>query len=181
MKLVALTSILLLVFLVGCHIPERDQLTKDEKIEFIEVRLTRSGALYGGETFVLRRIGNEWSGKLLGDGERFSCFYQRNISPRSGDWDRFYNVLLNTGLLEISGTEPFLGIEDGDRYELELTVNGRTTRYSVRHPNQQQSESAKKIVAIGNLISENFDTPVFAKETDHVSTYLIENCKEMRK
>jgi len=99
----------------------------DEGTEFFEVRLHRWTALEGGETFIVRRIGNTWSGSLIGDGQRFSCFYQREAAPKVGDWKQLYEALVQAGILELSGKEPDLGWEDGNGYNLEVTANGKVS------------------------------------------------------
>ncbi len=116
---------LLLLTSLGCQ-PKVEQ-----KIDFVEVRLHRWTALEGGETFILRRIGNEWTATLIGDGQRFSCFYCRDIKPRTGEWNHVCESLVRAGILELSGQEPHLGWEDGEGYNLEVTANGAVSQYSV--------------------------------------------------
>lgn len=137
-------------------------------------------ALEGGETLLLRRIGDDWSAKLMGDGYRFSCLYQRNVKPSGGDWNQLYNSLLSAGLMEISGEEKIRQIEDGDNFYLEVTSNGNITRYSVGHPREVQSENSKRILNVGNIVNEQFGTPVFLGNYDRnaVGEYLIKSCKE---
>ncbi|MEO5858919.1 MAG: hypothetical protein ABIR33_08225 [Pyrinomonadaceae bacterium] len=155
----------------------------DEKKDFFEVRLHRWTALEGGETFILRRIGNEWSGSLIGDGKRFSCFYQHAVKPKVVNWNQVYESLVQAGILELSGKEPNLGWEDGNVYNLEVTVNGKVTHYSVFLADKQKSVSAKRIQEIGPFVSTTFETPMFIPEYDRgtVGEYLIENCKGFRK
>lgn len=177
MKTWTIISCLLLVILFGCE-PH-----KVEKFDFMEIRLHRWTALEGGETFLLRRLGNEWSGKLIGDGDRFSCFYQREVKPANGDWNQFYGSILQAGLLELSGKEPDIGWEDGDGYDLEVTIKDKVNKYSVFLPTKQKSTNSKNILAIGNIIANTFDTPVFVAEYDRraVGNYLIDICKEFGK
>lgn len=154
----------------------------EKKVEFFEIRLHRWTALEGGEIAVLRRVGNDWTGQLIGDGQRFSCLYQRDVKPRTSDWNQLYDSLVRVGIVELSGKEPDLGWEDGDGYELEVTSNGKMSRYSVFLADKQESESAKKIQEIGSIISAAFDTPMFRPDYDRgkVGEYLMNICKEFR-
>ena len=167
----------LLFFVVSCGEKRNDAIN-----DFIEVRISRWTALDGGEIFLLRKIGTEWSGKLLGDGERFSCFYAHELKPKS-DWNQFYNKLLVEGLNEMSGREFDMDINDGDGFNLEVTANGRLTRYSVANAEKHNSENAKRILKISEIINREFGTPVFVPHYDRgdVGEYLINNCRELRK
>lgn len=166
----------LVLTFVGC------EQNSEKKVEFFEIRLHRWTALEGGEIAVLRRVGNEWTGQLIGDGQRFSCLYQREVKPKTGDWNQMHDSLVHAGILELSGKEPDLGWEDGDGYELEVTSNGKMSRYSVFLADKQGSESAKKMMEIGSIVSTAFDTPMFRPDYDRgtVGEYLMNTCKELR-
>ena len=174
-----MTVLLVLVIAIFCAC--RDQHTKEEE-DFFEVRLTRSTALEGGETFLLRRVGGDWSAKLMGNGLQFSCLYQREVKPSGGDWTQLYNSLLTAGLMEISGEEEMQHVEDGDSFYLEVTSSGKVSRYSVSHPREVRSENSKRILKVGNIVNEQFGTPVFLDNYDRgaVGEYLINNCEEYR-
>lgn len=177
MKVIAIILCgLVLLTSLGC------QEKVDEKEDFFEVRLHRWTALEGGETFILRRIGNEWSGSLIGDGQRFSCFYRREVKPNAGDWNELYKELVDAGILELSGKEPDLGWEDGNGYDLEVTSNGVVSQYSVFLADKRTSPNAKRIQEIGSIVSTTFDTPMFVPKYDRgtVGEYLIENCRDLR-
>lgn len=154
----------------------------EKEIALFEIRLHRWTALEGGETVVLRRIGDEWTGTLIGDGQRFSCFYQREAKPKVAGWNQLYDTLVHAGILELSGKEPDLGWEDGNGYNLEVTSNGAVSQYSVFLADKQTSSNAKRMLEIGRIISTAFDTPMFLPEYDRgaVGEYLIENCKQFR-
>jgi len=171
MKRLVVFSLVLLVF-CSCSPKVRPP------VEFEEVRIHRWTALEGGEIFILRRVGTEWSAELLGDATRFRCIYGRNVSPKS-DWNELWNTLLAEGMLEISGSEPPSGWEDGDGFRLELRSGGRLQQYIVDNPTHQKSENAKRIARIGNLISREFGTPIFADNYDRgqVGEYLYAPCK----
>lgn len=147
-------------------------------VEFEEVRIHRWTALEGGEIFVLRRVGVDWSAELLSDNTRFRCLYGRKVTPRS-DWNELWNTLIQNGLMEISGSEPPSGWEDGDGFRLELRSGGKIQQYVVDNPINQSSENSKRILRIGNLISKEFDAPMFAEKYDRgqVFDYLYAPCK----
>ena len=150
----------------------------EELVEFEELRLHRWTSLEGGEVFVFRRVGTEWSAELLSDGARFRCFYAKKVTPKS-EWNALWNAFVQEGLTEISGSEPPSGWEDGDGFSLELRSKGETHRYVVDNPTHQSSENSKRILRIGNLISKEFDTPLFAETYDReqVFDYLNGPCK----
>lgn len=159
--------------LTGC-----DEQEKEPAVDFIEVRIHKSTALRGGEIFLLRKIGDKWSAKLMGDAERLSCSYDKDVTPKS-EWGALYNSLLNAGLKELSGKESLLDINDGDSYVVETTAAGSVSRYVVHDANYQQSENAKRIIRIGQIISREFDTPVFSSTETDLGDYLIKNCRDM--
>ncbi|MEO5860258.1 MAG: hypothetical protein ABIR33_15075, partial [Pyrinomonadaceae bacterium] len=105
------------------------------------------------------------------------------VKPKVVNWNQVYESLVQAGILELSGKEPNLGWEDGNGYNLEVTVNGKVTQYSVFLADKQGSVSAKRIQEIGSFVSTTFETPMFIPEYDRgtVGEYLIENCKEFRK
>ncbi len=156
----------------GCA-PDETQ----RNVELEEIRIHRWTALEGGEIFIMRRVGTEWSAELLGDGSRFSCFYEKAVTPKS-DWNAIWNTFLQEGLMQLSGFEPRSGWEDGDGFNLEVRSRGKTQRYFVDNPLRQSSENSKRISRIGNLISRELDTPVFAETYDRgaVAKYLIGQC-----
>ncbi len=164
-----------LIFFVFCNCASKIT----PPVEFEEIRLHRWTALEGGEIFVLRHVGAEWSAELLSDATRFRCLYGRKVTPKS-DWNTLWNTLVQDGLMEISGSEPPSGLEDGDGFRLEVRSGGKIQQYVVENPTHQSSENAKRILRIGDLISKEFDTPMFAAKYDRgqVFDYLYAPCKK---
>jgi hypothetical protein len=155
---------------------------KEQKADFMEIRITRSTALEGGEIFILRKIDKEWSALLIGDGERFSCQYQKSISPKSG-WENTWNSLQKEGLLEIPEGEYTTDCcTDGDGYGAEIFYQGKLRRFSFHIPEKIPIKEAKQIQNIGNIISDNFDTPMFYADysRNDIGDYLIKNCEELK-
>jgi hypothetical protein len=156
--------------------------TPEQKADYTELRIHRWTALEGGETLVMRRIGSEWSAMLLGDGERFSCPYQKTVIPKSG-WENVWKSLVDAGIFEISEGRRLLGIEDGNGFEVEIFYENQLRRFMIRHAESQKSEDAERILRIGDIVSNEFNTPVFLGKYDRgtVGEYLIELCKAFEK
>ena len=170
----------LFIFLLFCF--SCNQPTK-EKREFLEVRINRWTALEGGETLVLRKVNEEWSAMLLGDGNRFSCYYQKNVQPKSG-YESFWIALKKEGLLDIpDGKYDASGYMDGSGFISEVTYQDKLRRFSFRIPEELKTTEAGQILKIGDLISREVDTPMFISNYDRgkVGDYLIENCKDLKK
>ncbi len=171
----------LLAFCFGC-ISQVEQKV-EQKNEFLEVRINRWTALEGGETLVLHKINKDWSASLLGDGDRFSCYYQKDVQPKSG-WEDFWISLQKEGLLEIpDGKYEVGGWTDGSGFVAEINYQGKLKRYSFFFPQMLETKEARQILNIGDLINREFDTPVFVGDYERgkVGEYLIENCKSFRK
>jgi hypothetical protein len=153
----------------------------EEKPEFLEFRLHRWTSLEGGETIIIRRVGHEWKGFLRGDGERFSCFYSREVKPRS-DWNQVWNTLLANDVRNISSQRRNYGIEDGEGFVGEFTMNEELTRFSIPHPYFQDPAAVKNLLSISDYLSQEFGTPVFVAKYDRgkVGEYLINNCKDIK-
>lgn len=170
----------LFVLCFGCNSQAKQK--TEQKNEFLEVRINRWTALEGGEVFILRKINKDWSAMLLGDGDRFSCFYQKSIQPKS-DWENVWASLQRKGLLEIPDESYTAGgWTDGSGFAVEIFYQDKVKKYSFFLPQQMKTKEAKQILSIGDLISREFDTPVFVADYDRgkVGDYLIENCKTLR-
>lgn len=181
MKILKFLPIFLLSILyLGCE--SKIEQKVEQKNEFLEVRITRWTALEGGETLVLRKINKDWSAMLLGDGERFSCLYQKPVQPKS-DWENLWLSLQKEGLLEIpDGNYTNDCCTDGSGFIVEVFHQDKLKRYWFRIPERLNTKESKQILSIGDLISREFDTPVFVSDYDRgkVGEYLIEKCKDIR-
>ncbi|MBX3245512.1 MAG: hypothetical protein KF685_13750 [Acidobacteria bacterium] len=171
-----MTTIFIFAVLASCS-------TKDaDKPEFLEFRLHRSVALKGGEILVIRRVGKEWEAMLMGDERRFSCQYQKEVTPRS-DWGQVWDTIIAKGLRDISNASDARSVEDGDVFFGEFTEKEKFSRFSIANPDLSESESAKKLLDISNYLSKEFGTPVFSTEMNNpdIGAYLINECKEIKK
>lgn len=154
----------------------------EEESEFLEFRLHRWTALEGGETIVIRRAGNEWKARLMGDGQRFSCLYNKEVKPQS-DWNQVWNTILAKGARDISSQDRNYGIEDGDGFIGELTENENLSRFEISHPRSSEADSSQKLLDLSDYLSKEFNSPIFVADYDRgkVGEYLINNCKHLRK
>jgi hypothetical protein len=154
----------------------------EQKVDFIEIRISRYAVLeHAKEMLVLRKIDKEWSSMLLG--EMFRCNYQRTAEPRLSLEDLWLKFV-SEGLLEIPEGEYTTNCcTDGNGYEAEISYQGKMKRFSFHIPDKIPIKEAKQIQNIGNIISDNFDTPMFYADysRNDIGDYLIKNCEEVKK
>ena len=169
--------ILLIAFCFACN------QKVERKIDFFEVRISRYAVLeHATETLVLRKVGNEWSSTLLGNGLFAACKYQKVVPPKS-NFEDLWQKLVNEGLLEIPEGEYTTNCcTDGNGYEAEIFYEGKLKRFSFHIPEEIPIKEAKQIQNIGNIISENFETPMFYADysRNDIGNYLIKNCEEVK-
>lgn len=153
----------------------------ERKTEFLEVRITRQTALEGGETLVLRKINEDWSAVLLGDGYRFSCLYKKAVQPKSG-WENLWQDLQSNGLLDIPDGRRLNNAIDGSSYKVEVTYQNGLKQYSFENPQELKTKESEQIQNIGNLISNEFETPMFFGDYKRakVGDYLWQQCENFR-
>jgi hypothetical protein len=169
--------ILLIAFCFACN------QKVERKVDFIEVRINRYAVLeHATETLVLRKVDNEWSSILLGNGLFAACNYQKIVQPKS-NFENLWQKLVNEGLLEIpEGQYISKCCTDGSGYEGEIFYQGKLKRFSFHIPEEIPTKEAKQIQNIGNIISENFETPMFYADYSRkdIGDYLIKTCEEAK-
>ena len=155
----------------------------ERKVDFIEVRISRYAVLERAtETLVLRKVGKDWSSMLLGNGLFSGCKYQKIVQPKSNLED-VWQKLVNEGLLEIPEGEYTTNCcTDGHGYEAEIFYQDKLKRFSFHIPEEIPIKEAKQIQNIGNIISENFETPMFYADysRNDIGNYLIKKCEEVK-
>lgn len=151
-----------------------------EKVDFIEARITRYAVLERSrETIVLRKVEKDWNAMILGDGLFGSCNYQR-IGKSKSSLEDLWKKLVDEGLLEIpEGKFRSDCCTDGHGYEVELFYQDKLKRYSFHIPEQIDSKEAKQIQNIGNLLSSEFEIPMFYADYSRkdISDYLFKSCE----
>jgi hypothetical protein len=155
----------------------------EQKVEFIEIRIGRYAVLeHAREVFVMRKIDKDWSAELLGDGSFANCRYQKVVQPKS-TFEDLWHKLVSEGLLEIPEGEYTTNCcTDSDGYEVEISHQGKLKRFSFHIPDKIPIKEAKQIQNIGNIVSENFETPMFYADYSRkdIGDYLIKNCEEVK-
>lgn len=151
-----------------------------EKVDFIEARITRYAVLERArETIVLRKIDKDWNAIILGDGLFGSCQYQR-IGKSKSSLEDLWKKLVDEGLLEIpDGKFRSDCCTDGHGYEVEILHQDKLKRFSFHIPEQIDSKEAKQIQSIGNLLSNEFEIPMFYADYSRkdIGDYLIKSCE----
>jgi len=109
--------------------------------------------------------------------------YQKSVLPKS-NWNTLLLSLQAEGLLEISDENYSLGgSTDGNGFNVEISYEGKIKRYSFYIPERMEIKESRQILKIGNVISREFDTPVFVVDYDRgkVGEYFIEKCQDFKK
>jgi hypothetical protein len=155
----------------------------EQKVDFIEVRIGRYAVLeHAREILVLRKVDKDWSATLLGDGSFANCRYQKTVQPKI-NFEELWQEFVREGLLEIpEGENTTTCCKDGNGYEAEISYEGKLKRVSFHIPKKIPIKVAKQIQNIGNIISENFETPMFYADYSRkdIGDYLIKNCEEVK-
>jgi hypothetical protein len=128
----------------------------------LEVRVWHGFGLTALEGFVLKRAAGEWSAIHL-EGIHPNLLrseYEKKLqTPKSG-WELCWRRLEETGILTLPdgsaiGCSPM--INDGMSYVVEFNSNGIYRTYLYDNPDYAKCKEAKQMIAIGNIISEEFD------------------------
>jgi hypothetical protein len=172
-----ITLILLMIVCFACN------QKVEQKPDFIEVRITRYAVLeHAKETLILRKVDKDWSSMFVGHGGIVGCAYQREVQPKL-NFDDLWKNLVSEGLLEIPEGEYTTNCcTDGNGYEAEIFYDGKLKRFSFHIPEKIPIKEAKQIQKIGDIISENFGTPMFYADYSRkdIGDYLIKNCEEVK-
>jgi hypothetical protein len=154
----------------------------DERARLSNLKTLRAGALRGNDLevrvwhgfgltalagFVLRRANGHWSALDLDGVTRnpASSESRRNLpAPKSG-WDACWQRLQDAGILTLpdaAGIGCSAGVTDGMSYVVEFNREGIYRTYMYDNPDYAKCYEAKQMIAIGNLISEEFGVPEMA-------------------
>jgi hypothetical protein len=133
----------------------------------LEVRVWHGFGLTALEGFILRRAGGQWSAIHLDGVTRnvASDESQKNLpGPKSG-WDACWQRLQDAGILSLPDASAIgcsAMINDGMSYVVEYNYNGTYRTYLYDNPDYAKCNEAKRMIQIGNLISEEFAVPEMA-------------------
>jgi hypothetical protein len=133
----------------------------------LEVRVWHGFGLTALEGFVLRRAAGDWSAIHLDGVTRnvASAESQKNLqAPKSG-WEACWQRLQDAGLLTLPDAAAIgcsAMVNDGMSYVVEYNREGIYRTYMYDNPDYAKCDEAKRMIAIGNLISEEFGVPEMA-------------------
>jgi hypothetical protein len=133
----------------------------------LEVRVWHGFGLTALEGFVLKRTAGRWSAIHLDGITRKvgPAQSQRNLeTPKSG-WDACWRRLQDAGILTLPDAAAIgcsAGVLDGMSYVVEYNYEGTYRTYLYDNPDYAKCNEAKRMIQIGNLISEEFALPTMA-------------------
>lgn len=117
----------------------------------------------GIEILLLFKTGENWSATLMSYDVR-GCRYEREIKPNSS-WENLWLSLQNEGLLEITeGIHQSDCCNIGNDFNVNIEYQNKTKKYSFQNPVTINSDEAKQILKIGEVIKREFDAPLFAAD-----------------
>ena len=127
----------------------------------LEVRVWHGFGLTALEGFVLKRTAGEWSAIHLDGNPNLPCSeYEKKLqTPKSG-WELCWRRLEEAGILTLRDASAIgcsAMINDGMSYVVEFNSNGTYRTYLYDNPDYAKCKEAKQMIAIGNIISEEFD------------------------
>src|SRR5688572_3311851 len=125
----------------------------------VEVRVWYGFGLFVLEGFVIKRNNTQWSAFHL-KADHHSADYMKRVAriqlaaPKSG-WDHCWQRLTDTGILTLpNGTD--LADPDGEGFYVETMAGGSYKNYMYHSPAYSESPNAKRMLAIGDIISTEF-------------------------
>ena len=115
--------------------------------------------------FVLRRINENWTAVAVKEIDcKRSNYYPKekayelgkiNLAPPKSGWQNAWRKLVDAGILDLPNSDEISYI-DGAGYFTEINQNGKYRIYKYSNPNYQKTEEAKRMMKIGEIISDEF-------------------------
>ena len=127
----------------------------------LEVRVWHGFGLTALEGFILKRAAGQWSAIHL-NGIRAGLpphQYQKLLQPPRSGWDLCWQRLQAAGILTLPDASAIGcggGLNDGMSYVVEYNRDGIYRTYMYDNPDYAKCDEAKRIIDIGNTISEEF-------------------------
>ncbi|HEY0765630.1 MAG TPA: hypothetical protein VGD61_24840 [Pyrinomonadaceae bacterium] len=127
----------------------------------LELRLWNGFGLTALEGFVLRRHAGEWSAiHLEGIRPRLPKLeYQKQLSAPKSGWNEAWRKLVEMGVATLPDAEEIScsgGALDGMSYVVELNYERTYRTYLYDNPSYAKCQQAKRMIAIGNFIADEF-------------------------
>lgn len=124
-----------------------------------EIRVWYGFGLIALEGFIVQRVNNQWSAFHL-KADHHSMRYAKKVeriqlpAPKSG-WESCWQRLVDAGVLTLqSGTD---GPDpDAEGFYVEIMDGGSYRDYLYNSPEYSEAPNAKRMVAIGNIVSNEF-------------------------
>lgn len=133
----------------------------------LEVRIWHGFGVTALEGFVLKRAGGKWSAVHL-DGIHPNLprrEYQKILSAPKSGWDACWHRLQEAGVLTLPDAAAVgcsTTVRDGMSYVVEYNYDRTYRTYLYDNPDYAKCNDAKRMIQIGNLISEEFALPDLA-------------------
>ena len=133
----------------------------------LEIRVWHGFGLTLLEGFLLRRTAGEWLAVHLDGVTRKAspAEFQKRLGPPKSGWDAFLRRLEEAGfftLPDASAVNCNTFQHDGMSYVVEFNRDGVYRTYMYDNPDYAQCNEAKRMIRIGNIISEEFGVPEMA-------------------
>jgi len=113
------------------------------------------------EGFVVRRNKGQWEGTFLESiNQTTKPPYRIKLSKPKFSWDKFWNQLVDFGILTLPDSSQLKGekdVEDGTSYIIEIKKDGNYRTYSYLNPDYQDWQEAKQILKIANALYTEFE------------------------
>jgi len=127
----------------------------------VEVRVWHGFGLTALEGFVLKRVAGQWSAIHLDGVTRkvVSPESEQKLGTPKFGWDASFRRLEEAGLFTLPDASSLGcngGATDGMSYVVEFNRDGVYRTYMYDNPDYAKCEEAKRMIYIGNLISEDF-------------------------
>jgi hypothetical protein len=135
----------------------------------LEVRVWVGFGQNGEDGLILRRSSGQWSAlHLHGMFERYppNKYQQILDAPKSG-WQVAWQRLVEAGILilpDASAIRCSTNIKDGVSYVVEINTNKTYRTYMYDNPAHAKCEEAKRIIKLGEIISQEFGLEEFKVE-----------------
>ena len=129
-----------------------------------EVRVWYGFGLILLEGFVIKRNNNQWTAfhlKADSHNPRYTTRVARIQLPApKSDWGKCWERLVDAGILTlpngIEGPDP-----DAEGFYVETRANGSYRNYEYDSPEYSESPNAKRMLAVGEIIADEFGLPRF--------------------